>query len=50
MHIALAHMDGPIDRPPKVHVFYDTHVNWIEVGDELPKLGGPTGTETLKPE
>lgn len=49
VHVALAHMDGPIDRPPKVHVFYDTHVDWIELGDELQKLGGPTGTAPLEP-
>ena len=49
VHIALAHMDGPIDRSPKVHVFYDTHVNWIEVGDELQQLGGQSGTEPLEP-
>jgi hypothetical protein len=46
-HIALAHMDGPIDRDPKVHVFYDTHVSWIELGDDLRKLGGPSGTDPI---
>jgi len=50
IHIALAHMDGPIDRSPKTHVFYDAHVDWFEVGDELDPLGGPTGTELLEPE
>ena len=49
VHIALAHMDGPIDRSPKVHVFYDAHVPWVELGDELGKHGGPTGTEPLEP-
>ncbi len=45
VHVALAHMDGPIDRSPAAHVFYDTHVSWFEVGDELRRLGGPNGNE-----
>ena len=48
VHIALAHMDGPIDRPPKTHVFYDAHVDWVELGDELPHFGGPTGTQPIE--
>jgi len=47
VHIALAHMEGPIDRSPQAHVFYDTHVDWVELGDELSRRGGPTGTEPL---
>ena len=47
-HIALAHLDGPIDRDPRVHVFYDTHVEWVTVGDDLKKLGGPSGTEAIE--
>ncbi len=46
-HIALAHMDGPIDREPKAHVFYDTHVGWVELDDDLRKLGGPSGTDPI---
>jgi hypothetical protein len=46
-HIALAHMDGPIDREPTAHVFYDTHVPWIQLGDDLKKLGGASGTEPV---
>lgn len=46
-HIALAHMDGPIDREPVAHVFYDTHVPWIQLGDDLKKLGGASGTEPV---
>ena len=47
VHIALAAMDGPIDRSPQAHVFYDAHVDWVELGDDLRRLGGPTGTEPL---
>ena len=47
MHIALAHMHGPIDRRPQAHVFFDTHVDWVELGDGLKKLGGPSGNQPL---
>jgi len=47
VHIALAHMDGPIDRAPKAHVFYDTHVDWVEPADDLRRLGGATGVDPL---
>lgn len=47
IHIALAHMDGPIDRAPAAHVFYDSRASWVEVGDALRCLGGPSGTEEL---
>ncbi len=46
-HIALAHMDSPIDRSPGAHVFYDSHVDWVDLGDDLPRRGGPTGVEAL---
>jgi len=46
-HIALANMDGPIDRSPQAHVFYDRHVDWVALGDDLRLLGGPTGVEPL---
>jgi hypothetical protein len=38
MHVALACADGPIDRQPSLHVFYDAHVPWVELGDSLPRL------------
>jgi hypothetical protein len=47
-HIALAHMDQPIDREPAAHVFYDTHVEWVELGDTLKKLGGSSGTDPIE--
>ena len=46
-HIVLACMDGPIDRMPQGHVFYDSHVDWITLGDDLGRRGGPTGVEPL---
>ena len=44
-HIALANMEGSIDREPTAHVFYDAHVDWIELGDDLRRLGGQSGNE-----
>lgn len=38
MHIALATADGPIDRAPGAHVFFDHHVAWFEPGDSLPRV------------
>ena len=38
--ITLASLEGPIDRAPEMHVFFDTHVDWVELADSLPKLGG----------
>ena len=49
VHIALACMEDAIDRSPKTHVFYDSHVDWIELGDELQRLGGPSGTDPIEP-
>jgi hypothetical protein len=46
--IPLGTVDGPIDRAPQVHVFFDSRADWVAVGDELPRLGGRTGLEPLK--
>ena len=45
--VVLANIDGPNDLSPQLHVFYDDRVDWIEVGDDLPRLGGQTGLEPL---
>ena len=37
MHVVLANIDGEIDRRPAAHVFYQTHVDWFEVNDDLPR-------------
>lgn len=49
IHIALANMEGAIDRAPAAHVFYDSNVSWAEVGDDLRRLGGRSGTGELQP-
>jgi hypothetical protein len=45
--IPLGAMDGPIDREPQIHVFFDSRAEWVAVGDRLPRLGGKTGTEPI---
>jgi hypothetical protein len=47
VHNALAHMDGSIDRSPTAHVFYDAHVDWVHLGDNLQRRGGSTGVEPI---
>lgn len=47
-HIPLACIDGEIDKKPQGHVFFDRKVPWVEVHDDLAKLGGPTGTARLR--
>jgi hypothetical protein len=46
--IALGTVDEPIDRPPQLHVFFDSRAPWVQVDDGLPRLGGRTGFEPLK--
>ena len=41
LHIARANFDAPLDREPQAHGYYDTHVPWFAVNDELPKKPGP---------
>jgi hypothetical protein len=43
--VALANMDEPIDRAPEFHIFIDDKADWVQVGDDLPRLGGPTGLD-----
>lgn len=47
IHIALAFMQGEIDKAPMANVYWDTHVPWIEGMNELKKLGGETGVEPI---
>jgi len=46
--IPLANVEGPIDRPPQFHFYFDDRAAWVQVSDDLPRLGGPTGMEPLK--
>ena len=37
VHVTRANFRGDIDREPEGHAFYDTHVAWFPITDELPK-------------
>lgn len=45
--VALAALHGDIDRPPEAHFYYDSRASWTRVNDDLPKLGGDSGTQPL---
>jgi catechol 2,3-dioxygenase-like lactoylglutathione lyase family enzyme len=45
--VVLASLDGPIDRAPAMHVYFDSRAAWTDVRDDLPRLGGSSGTEAL---
>lgn len=38
LHIVRACLHGTLDTLPMAHVFYDTHVDWFSVSDDLPKM------------
>ena len=42
MHVARALFTDPLDRDPTAHVYYDNHVPWLAVNDDLPKRPGTT--------
>lgn len=48
--IVLANMQGPIDRPPQCHIHFDDRAEWVVADDGLPRLGGTTGLEPIKPD
>ena len=37
MHVARSLIEGDLDKEPSVHVFYESHVPWLDVRDDLPK-------------
>ncbi len=45
--VVLANMQGPIDRRPECHVYFDNRIDWVAVDDGLPRLGGATGMEPI---
>jgi len=47
VHVARANLLDPIDRQPQAHAFFSDRVDWISVDDNLPRYGGPSGTEPL---
>ncbi len=47
MDITLANVHGEIDKLPTAHFFFDCRASWVDVDDELRKLGGDTGVKPL---
>lgn len=37
IHVARALVSGPLDKEPSAHVFWENHVPWLSLDDELPK-------------
>jgi hypothetical protein len=42
VHVARANFFDPLDRAPAMHGFYDTHVDWFAVNDDLPRKPAPS--------
>ncbi len=39
IHVARANLEEQdLDRQPDAHVFYETHVAWIKIDDDLPQI------------
>ena len=34
LHVTLANLTEAIDRAPQAHVFWDTHVEWVQLADD----------------
>ncbi len=47
--IPLANMHDPIDRPPQLHAHFDDQAAWLDLEDDLPRLGGSSGMDLIKP-
>ena len=37
IHVTLSNFQTPVDKAPQVHAFWDTHVDWVHLDDELPR-------------
>jgi len=37
VHVCLTNLQGPIDREPEGHVYYASHVPWLQLADDLPR-------------
>ena len=46
--VAMAALHEPIDRVPEEHYYYDSRADWVEINDDLPKLGGVDGMQPLE--
>lgn len=41
LHIARALFATPLDREPQAHAYYDSHVPWVHLADDLPRKADP---------
>lgn len=41
LHIARALFTAPLDREPQMHGYYDSHVSWVTLADDLPRKSAP---------
>ena len=41
LHLARALFTDPLDRDPQAHVYWDTHVSWVDLADCLPRKPDP---------
>jgi hypothetical protein len=47
IHVAVANIDTPLDRPVSAHVFFDDRADWFALDAPLARYGGTTGVESL---
>ena len=40
LHIARALFVDPVDRAPQAHAYDETRVDWVHLGDDLPRVPG----------
>ena len=41
LHLARALFNTPVDREPQTHAYFDTHVSWVTLADDLPTQPDP---------
>lgn len=41
LHIARAAFTDPVDREPQMHGYFDSHVDWVQLADNLPRKVDP---------
>lgn len=44
LDVALANLTAPLAEQPMMHVWWNEHVPWLELGDDLPRRDDPTAT------
>lgn len=49
MHVARALIEGALDKEPTAHVFFESHVPWLDVNDALPKKTSPGSAAPAPP-